>query len=103
MAVNVLILTAAGLLCATGSGRAISGLLHTSCSAIADRIASMSECVRDPVFSKPRALLSGVSGIEFVEFECLDECCGFGGAFAVIEEEVSGLCVLWLSRFCWST
>jgi L-lactate dehydrogenase complex protein LldE len=52
-------------------------------------MASMSERVHDPVFSKPKALLSGVSGIEFVEFERVDECCGFGGTFAVTEEAVS--------------
>jgi L-lactate dehydrogenase complex protein LldE len=64
--------------------------LHTSCSAIRGlNMASMSERVHDPVFSKPKALLSGVSGIEFVEFERVDECCGFGGTFAATEEAVS--------------
>ena len=64
--------------------------LHTSCSAIRGlNMASMSERVHDPVFSKPRALLSGISGIEFVEFERGDECCGFGGTFAATEEAVS--------------
>ena len=47
--------------------------LHTSCSAIRGlNMASMSERVHDTVFSKPKALLSGVSGIEFVEFERVD-------------------------------
>jgi L-lactate dehydrogenase complex protein LldE len=64
--------------------------LHTSCSAIRGlHMASMSERVHDAVFSKPKALLSGVSGIELVEFERPDECCGFGGTFAVTEEAVS--------------
>ena len=64
--------------------------LHTSCSAIRGlNMASMSERVHDPVFSKPKALLSGVPGIEFGEFERVDECCGFGGTFAVTEEAVS--------------
>ena len=64
--------------------------LHTSCSAIRGlNMASMSERVHDTVFSKPKVLLSGVPGIEFVEFERVDECCGFGGTFAVTEEAVS--------------
>jgi L-lactate dehydrogenase complex protein LldE len=63
--------------------------LHTSCSAIRGlNRASMSERVRGPVFSKPRALLSGASGIEFVDFERVDECCGFGGTFAVTEKAI---------------
>src|SRR3984893_13866813 len=64
--------------------------LHTSCSAIRGlNMASMSERVHDPVFSKPKALLSGVPGIKFAEFERVDECCAFGGTFAVTEEAVS--------------
>ena len=64
--------------------------LHTSCSAIRGlNMASMSERVHDPVFSKPKALLSGVPGIEFIEFERVDECCGFSGTFAATEEAVS--------------
>jgi L-lactate dehydrogenase complex protein LldE len=30
-----------------------------------------------------------VKGIEFVDFERPDECCGFGGTFSVTEEAVS--------------
>jgi len=64
--------------------------LHTSCSAIRGlNMASMSERVHDPVFSKPQALLSGVSGVQVVEFERVDECCGFGGTFAATEEAIS--------------
>src|SRR5580658_2549057 len=52
--------------------------LHTSCSAIRGlNMASMSERVHDPVFSKPKALLSGDPGIEFDVVERVDECCGF--------------------------
>ena len=40
-------------------------------------------------FSKPRALLEGVKGIEFVTPARPDECCGFGGTFSVTEEAVS--------------
>jgi L-lactate dehydrogenase complex protein LldE len=64
--------------------------LHNSCSAIRGIcMASMSERVHDPVFDKPKALLKGVGGIEVVEFDRHDECCGFGGTFAATEEAVS--------------
>lgn len=64
--------------------------LHTSCSAIRGlNMASMSERVHDPKFSKPRKLLEGVKGVKFAEFERVDECCGFGGTFSVTEEAVA--------------
>ncbi len=64
--------------------------LHNSCSAIRGiGMASMSERVHNPVFDKPKALLQKVSGIEVVEFDRHDECCGFGGTFAATEEAVS--------------
>ena len=64
--------------------------LHTSCSAIRGLfMQSMSERVHDRPFSKPKALLQGVKGIEVVEFERPDECCGFGGTFSATEEAVS--------------
>ena len=64
--------------------------LHTSCSAIRGLfMQSMSERVHDRKFSKPRDLLQKVKGLEFVEFERPDECCGFGGTFSVTEEAVS--------------
>ena len=52
-------------------------------------MASMTERVHDPVFSKPKALLRGVRGVQFVEFDRVDECCGFGGTFSVTEEAVA--------------
>jgi L-lactate dehydrogenase complex protein LldE len=64
--------------------------LHTSCSAIRGLgLASMSERVHDPKFSKPKSLLEHVPGIRFADFERLDECCGFGGTFSVTEEAVA--------------
>lgn len=64
--------------------------LHTSCSAIRGLgMASMSERVHDAIFSKPRKLLEGVRGIQFADFERVDECCGFGGTFSVTEEAVA--------------
>lgn len=43
-----------------------------------------------PYYNKLRNLLSLVNGIEIVEPERRDECCGFGGMFAVEEHAVSG-------------
>jgi L-lactate dehydrogenase complex protein LldE len=63
--------------------------LHNSCSALRHlHEASISE-VPGPAFSKPRTLLERVKGIEFVQPARPDECCGFGGTFAVTEEAVS--------------
>ncbi|MCH4021838.1 MAG: (Fe-S)-binding protein [Acetobacter sp.] len=63
--------------------------IHNNCGALRGlRIASMSER-REPFFSKPKALLSKVSGIEFCDLERPDECCGFGGTFSVFEEGIS--------------
>ena len=63
--------------------------IHNSCSSLRGlRHASMSE-LAEPEFSKPKALLSKVKGISFAELSRPDECCGFGGTFAVFEEPVS--------------
>lgn len=43
-----------------------------------------------PYYNKLRDLLSLVQGIEIVEPERPDECCGFGGLFGVEEHAVSG-------------
>ena len=42
-----------------------------------------------PYYSKLRDLLSLVKGIEVFEPKRVDECCGFGGMFAIEEPEVS--------------
>ena len=42
-----------------------------------------------PAFSKARQLLELVDGLSLVDLERPDECCGFGGTFAVTEEAVS--------------
>ena len=63
--------------------------LHHSCTSLRGlRHASMSE-LGESEFSKPKALLSKVKGISFVGISRPDECCGFGGTFAVFEEPVS--------------
>lgn len=63
--------------------------LHQSCHGQRGlKLAQMSELVAPP-FSKPEQLLRMVKGIELVELDRRDECCGFGGTFCVTEEAVS--------------
>jgi L-lactate dehydrogenase complex protein LldE len=70
--------------------------LHQSCHALRElRIASDTEMV-GPAFNKPRQLLESLAGIELTRLERPDECCGFGGLFAVSEEAVS--CMMGLDR-----
>ena len=52
---------------------------HDSCSALR-------EC---NIKSEPRKLLSGVEGLELLEMEATNDCCGFGGSFAVKFEPIS--------------
>lgn len=42
---------------------------------------------------EPRQLLANVKGIEFVELPFAEDCCGFGGTFAVKMSEISGAMV----------
>lgn len=70
--------------------------IHQSCHALRGlRLASSSELVA-PMYSKMRVLLEKLDGIEFSELERPDECCGFGGTFAINEEAVS--CQMGLDR-----
>jgi L-lactate dehydrogenase complex protein LldE len=70
--------------------------LHNSCHGLRElRLGSDSELML-PTFSKARQLLELVEGIELVELSRPDECCGFGGTFAVSEEAVS--CMMGLDR-----
>ncbi len=63
--------------------------LHQSCHGHRGlRLAQASE-LQAPGFSKIRNLLKLVEDIELVELDRADECCGFGGTFAVSEEAVS--------------
>jgi len=65
--------------------------LHQSCHGLRElRLGSASERV-EPPFSKVRQLLATVDGVELVTLQRPDECCGFGGTFAVAEEAVSCL------------
>jgi len=70
--------------------------LHQSCHGLRElRLASSSE-VMGPAFGKARKLLEMLEGIQLVELSRPDECCGFGGTFAVAEEAVS--CMMGLDR-----
>lgn len=63
--------------------------LHQSCHGQRGlKLAQMSELMAAP-FSKPQQLLNLVKGIELVDLDRTDECCGFGGTFCVAEEAVS--------------
>ncbi len=63
--------------------------LHNSCHGLRElRLGKSSEMmVKD--FSKARTLLNMVKDLKLVDLERTDECCGFGGTFAVTEEAVS--------------
>jgi len=63
--------------------------VHQSCHGQRGlKISQMSELVAKP-FSKPNKLLSMVKGLELIELDRVDECCGFGGTFCVAEEAIS--------------
>jgi len=63
--------------------------MHQSCHGQRGlHISSMSELVA-PSYSKPGSLLAMVEGIEIIPLNRVDECCGFGGTFCVVEEAVS--------------
>lgn len=70
--------------------------LHQSCHGLRElRLGSASELV-GPDHNKARALLESLESIELSELSRPDECCGFGGMFAVAEEAVS--CMMGLDR-----
>ena len=65
--------------------------LHQSCHGLRELgLGASSENV-GPRFNKVRQLLEGLEGITLTPLQRVDECCGFGGTFAVAEEAVSCL------------
>jgi L-lactate dehydrogenase complex protein LldE len=63
--------------------------MHQSCHGQRGlHISQMTELVATP-FSKPLQLLQMVEGLELIQLDRNDECCGFGGTFCVAEEAVS--------------
>ena len=63
--------------------------LHNSCHGVRELGLSSPSERNIPRFNKIKDLLSLVEGIEVVEPERPDECCGFGGMFSVEEKAVS--------------
>lgn len=63
--------------------------LHNSCHGVRHMGLSSPSEEQVPYHSKLRDLLSLVEGIDVVEPERRDECCGFGGMFSVEENAVS--------------
>ncbi len=62
---------------------------HSSCHGQRGlRLSSSSELNQTP-FNKAKKLLENLEGLEWVELSRTDECCGFGGTFAVTEEALS--------------
>lgn len=64
--------------------------LHNSCHGVRHLGLSAPSELNVPYYSKLRALLELVEGVEVCEPQRRDECCGFGGMFAIEESAVSG-------------
>lgn len=63
--------------------------IHNSCHGVRELGLSSPSEMTVPYFNKIRTLLEKVQGIEVVEPQRVDECCGFGGMFATEEPTVS--------------
>ena len=63
--------------------------IHNSCHGVRELHLSSPSERNIPYYSKLRDLLSLVKGIAVFEPRRVDECCGFGGMFAIEEPEVS--------------
>ena len=71
--------------------------LHASCHALRDLRHGRPSESREPARPDPaRQLLTALDGLELVDLARCDECCGFGGLFAVEQEAVS--CRMGLDR-----
>ena len=63
--------------------------IHNSCHGVRLMGLSTPSELNIPYRSKLRDLLALVEGVEVFEPARVDECCGFGGMFAMEEKEVS--------------
>lgn len=63
--------------------------LHQSCHSLREMRMGQSSEINGPAFSKQKQLLGMVEGLELIELDRTDECCGFGGTFCVTEDAVS--------------
>ncbi len=62
------------------------GAVLTEKATYHDSCAALREC---KIKNEPRILLNNVAGLEFVEMNDVETCCGFGGTFAVKFEPIS--------------
>jgi L-lactate dehydrogenase complex protein LldE len=63
--------------------------IHNSCHGVRELFLSSASELNIPRYSKIRNLLNLVEGVEVFEPAKVDECCGFGGMFAIEEPAVS--------------
>ncbi|MBV9879586.1 MAG: (Fe-S)-binding protein [Gemmatirosa sp.] len=63
--------------------------VHVGCHALRGLGLARPTELQGPRFDKVRALLGTVQGLTFAELSRPDECCGFGGTFAVAEPAIS--------------
>ncbi|MDR1763504.1 MAG: (Fe-S)-binding protein [Dysgonamonadaceae bacterium] len=63
--------------------------IHQSCHGLRGlKLASASELI-ETRYSKVRRLLEKAEGIEIIDLDRTDECCGFGGTFSIFEPDIS--------------
>jgi L-lactate dehydrogenase complex protein LldE len=67
--------------------------IHDSCAALREY----------GLTDEPRRLLSKVKGLEIIEMEATDTCCGFGGTFSVKHESISSAMALRKIEFALDT
>lgn len=63
--------------------------IHNSCHGVQELYLSSPSEQNIPIYSKLKNLLSKVEGIEIMEPQKVNECCGFGGLFSMEEPDVS--------------
>ena len=63
--------------------------VHNSCHGVRELLLSSASELNIARYSKIKNLLAMVKGIEVFEPQKVDECCGFGGMFAIEEASVS--------------
>ncbi|SDC55053.1 L-lactate dehydrogenase complex protein LldE [Algoriphagus faecimaris] len=62
---------------------------HSSCHGLRGLKLGKASELNTSFFSKPQQLLTQLEGLQWVDLEREDECCGFGGTFATSEEAIS--------------
>ena len=63
--------------------------LHQSCHGLRGLKNGKASELAGTEFSKPMSILSRLNGIQLIDLDRQDECCGFGGTFSIFEEAVS--------------